>query len=116
MQKFIIYNTLQNIYNVSLTFDFFLVSWLVFLISGFGIIFLYKNLIIVFMCVELFIVALAFNFFLSSTIFVGSFGFFFGYLLLIVAGAESSLALAILTSYFFYENSINIERVSKLKG
>jgi NADH-quinone oxidoreductase subunit K len=95
---------------------FFLFSWLVLIIAGVGIVLLHKNLIIVFMCVELILVALAFNFFLSSVVFVGSFGFFFGYLLLIIAGAESSLALAILTSYFFIEQSINVESVSKLKG
>lgn len=116
MNKILIYNTLQNIYSVSVIFDFFLVSWLVLLIAGFGIIMLHKNLIVVFMCIELVLVALAFNFFVSSVVFVGSFGFFFGYILLIVAGAESSLALALLTSYFFVENSINIETLKKLKG
>lgn len=115
-KSFLVFNTLQNIYNVSITFDFLLLSCLVILFATFGIIIMHKNLIVVFMCIELFIVAVAFNFFLSAMFFAGSFGSFFGYLLLILAGAESSLALALLTSFFFVENNIATEFVVKLKG
>lgn len=116
LKSFLIFNTLQNVYNVAITFDFLLLSCLVILFSTFGIVMMHKNLIVVFMCIELFIVAVSFNFFLSAIFFAGSFGFFFGYLLLILAGAESSLALALLTSYFFVEQHISTEFVVKLKG
>jgi NADH:ubiquinone oxidoreductase subunit K len=77
---------------------------------------MHKNLIVVFMCIEAFIVTISYIFLVSSVFFIGVLGFFFSYLLLVIAGAESALALSIVTAYFFIEQHINVEFVNKLKG
>jgi NADH:ubiquinone oxidoreductase subunit K len=89
------------------------------LVSGsalLGALFFPRNLIVFLMCLEVVLVAIAFAFIAVSLLFAGSSGLVFGYLLLVVAGAESALALALLTSYFFVEQHIQSEFVARLKG
>jgi len=116
MKSLLIFNTFQQISTNISPFEFFLISNFVIFSSFFGVIWMQKNLVVIFMCIELIIVALAFNFILISFFYAGAFGLIFGYILLITAGAESALALSILTSYFFIEQHINVEFVSRLKG
>jgi NADH-quinone oxidoreductase subunit K len=116
MREALLFNTFQQ-FTWSLSWcDISLLTFIVISFAFLGIIFMHKNLIVIFMCMELVIVAVAFHMVATSLFFAGSFGLVFGYLLLIVAGAESALALAILTAYFFIEQHIHVEFVYRLKG
>ena len=81
-----------------------------------GLVFFPRNLIVFLMCLEVATVAVASSFVVVSLIYGGSSGLVFGYFLLVAAGAESALALAVLTGYFFVEHHIQAELASRLKG
>jgi len=81
-----------------------------------GVIVSQNHLITLLMFMELILVAIAFFFTLTAVSFGGPGGFFFTYLLLVVAGVESALALSVITNYFFVENRIYGDQVMKLKG
>lgn len=116
MGDFFVYNTFLQMFYMLQFFDFFVISSFIVIGGMLGLFFLHTNLVVIFMCLEVVLVTLAFNFVISSCFFFGSLGFIFGYLLLIVAGAESAIALSVLTSYFFVEQNIFLDYVIRLKG
>lgn len=116
MEFLLCYNTFQQASFFVGSFDLLLFSNSIILGAFFGIFCMRTNLIVMFMCFEIILVSIAFNFSLVSIFFAGSSGLIFAYLILIIAGAESALSLSILTSYFFVEQHIQIEFLTKLKG
>jgi len=81
-----------------------------------GILLNQNHLITLLMFMELVLMTVAFGFTLVSVMFGGQGGFILMFLLLVVAGVESALALSLVTGYFFVENRVYIDQICKLKG
>jgi len=111
-----VYFPTVSLWSVLAPLDFVLVVGLIFIAGLGGVVFMPRNLIVVLMCIELLVVSLAFMFVFVALLYGSASGYLFGYLLLVVAGAESVIALSVLTFYFFVEQHIHIEFVQRLKG
>jgi len=81
-----------------------------------GVCFNQNHLVTLLMFMELIMISLAFSFTEVAVMFGGLEGFVLTFLLLVIAGVESALVLSLVTNYFFVENKIYIDQISKLKG
>lgn len=75
-----------------------------------------NHLIVLLMLLEVVLVTLSLGFALLSVTWFGTVGLFFSYILLILIGGESALALSVVTAYFFVEQQVAVEFIRKLKG
>ena len=101
----------------SITIDHFLfLGAILFTIGVLGIFLNKKNVIIILMSVELILLAVNINFIAFSSFLGDISGQIFAMFTLTVAAAEAAIGLAILVVLFRNLGSIEVEKISKLKG
>jgi NADH-quinone oxidoreductase subunit K len=101
----------------SITIDHFLfLGAILFTIGVLGIFLNKKNVIIILMSVELILLAVNINFIAFSSFLGDISGQVFAMFTLTVAAAEAAIGLAILVVFFRNLGSIEVEKLSKLKG
>lgn len=81
-----------------------------------GIIINRQSLIIVLMSIELMLLSITLNYTVTSIYIDDLFGQIFGLFILAVAGAESSLGLAILVVYYRIRGTLSIYYLNTIKG
>ena len=96
--------------------QFLVLSALLFTIGVIGIFLNRKNVIIILMSIELILLAVNINFIAFSYFLNDLTGQIFSLFVLTVAAAEAAIGLAILVIYNRNAGSIEIEKISALKG
>jgi len=91
-------------------------SAIIFSVGIVGIFLNRKNVIIILMSVELILLAVNINFVAFSIYLQDLTGQVFTMFILTVAAAEAAVGLAIIVIYYKNKGSINIEKISSLKG
>jgi NADH-quinone oxidoreductase subunit K len=87
-----------------------------FLIGALGLVLNRKNILITLMSIELMLLAINLNFVIFSIYLNDITGYVFVLFILTIAAAESAIGLAILTIYYRLKNTIQIDKIKKLKG
>ena len=96
--------------------QFLILSSLLFTIGVIGIFLNRKNVIIILMSIELILLSVNINFIAFSYFLNDLTGQIFSLFVLTVAAAEAAIGLAILVVYNRNAGSIEIEKISSLKG
>ena len=96
--------------------QFLILSALLFTVGVIGIFLNRKNVIIILMSIELILLSVNINFIAFSAYMNDISGQIFAMLTLTVAAAEAAIGLAILVIYNRNAGSIEIEKISSLKG
>ena len=96
--------------------QFLILSALLFTIGVIGIFLNRKNVIIILMSIELILLSVNINFIAFSYFLSDLTGQIFSLFVLTVAAAEAAIGLAILVIYNRNAGSIEIEKISSLKG
>ncbi len=91
-------------------------SIIIFAIGIVGIFLNRKNVIIILMCIELILLSVNINFVSFSIYLENLVGQVFTMFILTVAAAEAAVGLAIIVIYFKNKGSIQVEKISSLKG
>ncbi len=91
-------------------------SAVLFSISIVGIFLNRKNMILLLMCIELMLLSVNFNFIAFSRYLDDSAGQVFVFFILTVAASETAIGLAILVVLFRTRQSINVQKMSSMKG
>lgn len=81
-----------------------------------GVIINRKNIIVLLMSIELMLLAVNTNFVAFAQYFKAGVGEIFVFFILTVAAAEAAIGLAILVLFFRRSDSINVDKLSALKG
>ena len=89
---------------------------IVFTIGIIGIFLNRKNVIIILMCIELILLSVNINLVSFSIYLQNLVGQVFTMFILTVAAAEAAVGLAIIVIYFKNKGSIQVEKISSLKG
>ena len=89
---------------------------LIFTIGIIGIFLNRKNVIIILMCIELILLSVNINLVSFSIYLQNLVGQVFTMFILTVAAAEAAVGLAIIVIYFKNKGSIQVEKISSLKG
>ncbi len=87
-----------------------------FLIGTLGLVLNRKNILITLMSIELMLLAINLNFIIFSIYLNDVTGYVFVLFILTIAAAESAIGLAILTIYYRLKNTIQIDKIKKIKG
>lgn len=95
---------------------FFTLGAILFAIAVVGIFMNRKNLIVILMAIELMLLAVNMNFVAFSHYLGDAAGQIFVFFILTVAAAESAIGLAILVVLFRNLDTINVEKLDRLKG
>jgi len=91
-------------------------SAIIFAIGIIGIFLNRKNVIIILMSIELILLSVNINFVSFSIYLQNLVGQVFAMFILTVAAAEAAVGLAIIVIYFKNKGSIDVEKISSLKG
>tara|TARA_B100001250_G_scaffold366238_1_gene347509 strand:+ start:483 stop:794 length:312 start_codon:yes stop_codon:yes gene_type:complete len=91
-------------------------SIIIFAIGIVGIFLNRKNVIIILMCIELILLSVNINLVSFSIYLQNLTGQIFTMFILTVAAAEAAVGLAIIVIYFKNKGSIQVEKISSLKG
>ena len=97
-------------------FSFIIFSFLIFLISVFGILINRKHIIILLICLELMLLSSSINFVLFSFLFEEFLGQIYVLLILVIAASESALGLALVVVYYRLRGSISLDLINLLKS
>ena len=89
---------------------------LLFTIGVIGLVLNRKNILIIIMSIELMLLSVNLNFILFSIYLDDLLGQLFVLFVLTIAATESSIGLAILSSYYKLKNTIVIDKIKRLKG
>jgi NADH-quinone oxidoreductase subunit K len=89
---------------------------ILFLIGVLGLVLNRKNILITLMSIELMLLAINLNFVVFSIYLNDITGYVFVLFILTIAAAESAIGLAILTIYYRLKNTIQIDKIKKIKG
>lgn len=95
---------------------YLILSGVLFAISIAGIILNRKNVLIILMSIELMLLAVNLNFIIFSHFLNDLSGQIFVFFILTVAAAESAIGLAIIIILYRNHGTINVEKLSGLKG
>jgi len=87
-----------------------------FLIGILGIVLNRKNILITLISIELMLLAINLNFVIFSIYLDDIIGYVFVLFILTIAATESAVGLAILTIYYRLKNTIQIDKIKKVKG
>jgi NADH-quinone oxidoreductase subunit K len=85
-------------------FFYLLTTLALFILSICGVFLSHKNIILILMSIELMLLSINLNFILFSIYLVDLTGFFFSFLVLTIAAAESAIGLSFLVSYHRFFN------------
>lgn len=91
-------------------------SGILFIMSLVGILLNQRNLIVILMCIELMLLAVNTNLLAFSHFANDLAGQIFVFFILAVAAAETAIGLAILILVFRHQRSIDLEKLTSLKG
>lgn len=87
-----------------------------FTIGVIGLVLNRKNILIIIMSIELMLLSVNLNFIVFSIYLDDLLGQLFVLFVLTIAATESSIGLAILSSYYKLKNTIVIDKIKRLKG
>ena len=87
-----------------------------FLIGALGLVLNRKNILITLMSIELMLLAINLNFVIFSIYLDDITGYVFVLFILTIAAAESAIGLANLTIYYRLKNTIQIDKIKRIKG
>jgi len=87
-----------------------------FLIGMIGIVINRKNIIITLMSIELILLSVNLNFIIFSIYLDDITGYLFVLFILTIAATESAIGLAILTAYYKLKQTIQMDKVKKIKS
>jgi len=87
-----------------------------FLIGMIGIVINRKNIIITLMSIELMLLSVNLNFIIFSIYLDDITGYLFVLFILTIAATESAIGLAILTAYYKLKQTIQMDKVKKIKS
>ena len=87
-----------------------------FTIGVVGLVLNRKNILIIIMSIELMLLSVNLNFIVFSIYLDDLLGQLFVLFVLTIAATESSIGLAILSSYYKLKNTIIIDKIKRLKG
>lgn len=87
-----------------------------FTIGVVGLVLNRKNILIIIMSIELMLLSVNLNFIVFSIYLDDLLGQLFVLFVLTIAATESSIGLAILSSYYKLKNTIVIDKIKRLKG
>jgi len=107
---------LFNNVNIINLLDYLCLSYLVFLIGLFGLLFNYKNFLISMLSVELFYFGLINTLVITSQINNDMLGQIYALTLLIIAASESAIGLGILIVLFKYNRTVDFSDYQELKS
>lgn len=108
---------LINIYMAILNINYILNIFIaLFLIGIWGLVLNRKNILITLMSIELMLLAINLNFVIFSIYLDDIIGYVFVLFILTIAATESAVGLAILTIYYRLKNTIQIDKIKKVKG
>ena len=111
------YPNFGNIYMIILNINYILnIIITLFLIGALGLVLNRKNILITLMSIELMLLAINLNFVIFSIYLDDITGYVFVLFILTIAAAESAIGLAILTIYYRLKNTIQIDKIKKVKG
>lgn len=96
--------------------SFFDVSAFLLIAGILGIFVVRKNVILMLLSLELMLLGASFNFGLLTLVMDDAIGEVFALLIIIVAGSESALGLAIFVALYRLSNSIDASHLNVLKG
>merc|ERR1711933_558725 len=106
-----------NIYMMILNISYILnIIITLFLIGALGLVLNRKNILITLMSIELMLLAINLNFVIFSIYLDDITGYIFVLFILTIAATESAVGLAILTIYYRLKNTIQIDKIKKVKG
>ena len=100
---------------VNINFILFFIAVL-FTIGVMGLVLNRKNILIIIMSIELMLLSVNLNFIVFSIYLDDLLGQLFVLFVLTIAATESSIGLAILSSYYKLKNTIIIDKIKRLKG
>ena len=100
---------------VNINFILFFIAVL-FTIGVMGLVLNRKNILIIIMSIELMLLSVNLNFIVFSIYLDDLLGQLFVLFVLTIAATESSIGLAILSSYYKLKNTIVIDKIKRLKG
>lgn len=100
---------------VNINFILFFITVL-FTIGVIGLVLNRKNILIIIMSIELMLLSVNLNFIVFSIYLDDLLGQLFVLFVLTIAATESSIGLAILSSYYKLKNTIVIDKIKRLKG
>ena len=89
---------------------------ILFTIGVIGLVLNRKNILIIIMSIELMLLSVNLNFIVFSIYLDDLLGQLFVLFVLTIAATESSIGLAILSSYYKLKNTIVIDKIKRLKG
>jgi len=96
--------------------NFLLFKQFSFFLGALGIVLNRKNILLVFMSIEILLISVNLNFVFFSIFLDDLIGQLFSLFILIVAGCESAIGLAILIAFFKVRSTIAIKSIQMLKG
>ena len=85
------------------------ITLILFLIGILGFVLNRKNIILMLICIEIMLLSITFLILVSSLNIDDIVGQTYGIYIIVIAGAESAIGLAILISYFRLRGNINLE-------
>lgn len=91
-------------------------SFLVFIIGSTGIFFFRKNLITVLIALEIILLSIHMNFLIFSLFLDDLIGYLFSIFILVVAGSEVSIGLALTILLYRLQKDVSLEPIILLKG
>lgn len=96
-------------------FNWLFFTSFLFYLSLFGIIYNYKNLIITLIMIEILLFSIILNFIFFSVNLSILYGYFYTFLLLGIAAAETTLGLTLVTCYFkLTDKSLNLKNFKRI--
>ena len=96
--------------------DYLVLSAILFGLSLMGILINRQNVILLLICVELMLLAVNTNFIAFSHYYAGNAGEVFVFFILTVAAAEASIGLAIVLLLYRNRGTIDVNKMTHLKG
>ena len=93
---------------------FLIVTTILFFIGALGLILNRNNILITIMSIEIMLLAVNLNFIIFSTYLDDIVGYLFVLFILTIAATESAIGLAILSTYYKLNNTIQLESINKV--
>ena len=93
---------------------FLIITTILFFIGALGLILNRNNILITIMSIEIMLLAVNLNFIIFSTYLDDIVGYLFVLFILTIAATESAIGLAILSTYYKLNNTIQLESINKV--
>jgi len=97
-------------------FDCLFLNIVIILFSFFGILINRRNLIILFLCLELIFLSISLNFFFIAFFLNNPIGYIYGFIVIILAAAESVIGISLLVILFRVSGRISFDSLTTLRS